>query len=100
MTNSTAKEKKQFLYAQEKNGAGAKGKPGAGPLAKAGDRTLEGHVIRVWSGDQVSIVDKTGKERRVQLSSTRAPKATDPKQAFYAAEAKEVREVGLTGCYR
>lgn len=70
----TAKEKKQFLYAQEKNGAGAKGKPLTGSSAKPSDRTIEGHVVRVWSGDQITIVDKAGKERRVQLSSTRAPK--------------------------
>jgi staphylococcal nuclease domain-containing protein 1 len=74
---STAKEKKQFLYAQQhENGASAKGKPAA-PGAAArnlGDRSIDGQVIRVWSGDQISIVDKAGKERRVQLSSTRAPK--------------------------
>ncbi|KIM20084.1 hypothetical protein M408DRAFT_30677 [Serendipita vermifera MAFF 305830] len=93
----TAKEKKQFLYAQEKNGAGAKGKPLTGSSAKPSDRTIEGHVVRVWSGDQITIVDKAGKERRVQLSSTRAPKTTDPKQAFYAAEAKEFLRKKLIG---
>jgi staphylococcal nuclease domain-containing protein 1 len=32
-------------------------------------------VIRVWSGDQLSVVDKeSGKERRLQLSSARGPK--------------------------
>ena len=74
---STAKEKKQFLYAQQENVAGSKGRPTAsGPSARnQADRSIEGQVIRVWSGDQVSIVDKdSGKERRLQLSSTRAPK--------------------------
>jgi staphylococcal nuclease domain-containing protein 1 len=37
-------------------------------------REFEGTVIRVWSGDQISIATKDGKERRVQLSSTRGPK--------------------------
>ena len=37
-------------------------------------RSFEGTVVRVWSGDQVSIAAKDGKERRVQLSSTRGPK--------------------------
>ena len=38
------------------------------------ERAFEGSVIRVWSGDQVSILTKDGKERRIQLSSTRGPK--------------------------
>jgi staphylococcal nuclease domain-containing protein 1 len=73
---STAKEKKQFLYAQHENGAGSKGKPitPGSSTRNPGDRSIDGQVIRVWSGDQISIVDKAGKERRVQLSSTRAPK--------------------------
>lgn len=37
-------------------------------------RAFEGTVVRVWSGDQISIATKDGKERRVQLSSTRGPK--------------------------
>ncbi len=37
-------------------------------------RSFEGTVVRVWSGDQISIAAKDGKERRVQLSSTRGPK--------------------------
>jgi hypothetical protein len=37
-------------------------------------RLFEGTIVRVWSGDQVSIAGKDGKERRVQLSSTRGPK--------------------------
>jgi staphylococcal nuclease domain-containing protein 1 len=41
-------------------------------------RALEGTVVRVWSGDQVSILAKDGKERRVQLSSTRGPKYVCP----------------------
>jgi len=50
--------------------------------AKANGTTPNGHtrnfdatVIRVWSGDQVSVVEKEGgKERRLQLSSTRGPR--------------------------
>jgi len=41
-------------------------------------RAFEGTVVRVWSGDQVSILAKDGKERRVQLSSTRGPKYVRP----------------------
>ena len=42
------------------------------------ERTFEGSVIRIWSGDQISILTKDGKERRVQLSSTRGPKCVCP----------------------
>ena len=38
-------------------------------------RSFDATVIRVWSGDQVSVVEKEGSsERRLQLSSTRGPK--------------------------
>jgi staphylococcal nuclease domain-containing protein 1 len=41
-------------------------------------RAFEGTIVRVWSGDQISILTKDGKERRIQLSSTRGPKYADP----------------------
>lgn len=38
-------------------------------------RDFDGTVVRVWTGDQISVLEKeTGKERRLQLSSTRGPK--------------------------
>lgn len=69
----------------------------AGPSAAAllKGKTLQAVVTRVWSGDSVSIVESGdanvlgGGERRVQLSSVRAPRATDPKLAFWANEGKE-----------
>jgi len=67
-----AKEKKLCLYANlptSSLASKANGHPAGGP-----SRNFEATVIRVWSGDQLSIVDKDGKERRIQLSSTRAPK--------------------------
>jgi len=65
-----AKEKKLCLYANLPAPSASKtnGHPGGS------SRNFEGTVTRVWSGDQLSIVDKEGKERRVYLSSTRAPK--------------------------
>lgn len=37
--------------------------------------SFEGIVVRVWSGDQISVTEKdSGKERRLHLSSTRGPK--------------------------
>ncbi|KAI9442378.1 transcription factor [Lactarius indigo] len=60
-------------------------------------RLFEGTIVRVWSGDQVSIATKDGKERRIQLSSTRGPKLSDPKQAYYAQEAREFLRKKLIG---
>jgi staphylococcal nuclease domain-containing protein 1 len=68
-----AKEKNLGLYASsgtssdKPNGAPA-------PSGASGAKNFEGTVIRVWTGDQISIVDSRGKERRVQLSSVRGPK--------------------------
>lgn len=73
-----AKERKQCLYAPSASGtATPSGTRSNGAAAVHGDkRPFEGHVTRIWSGDQISVLDKeTNKERRVQLSSTRAPKS-------------------------
>lgn len=67
-----AKEKKLCLYANLPTPSAALKANGQSPWGTS--RNFDGTVIRVWSGDQLSIVDKNGKERRVQLSSTRAPK--------------------------
>ncbi|KAI0302486.1 transcription factor [Russula brevipes] len=66
-------------------------------IANGPARAFEGTVIRVWSGDQISTVTKDSKERRVQLSSTRGPKLSDPKQAYYAHEAREFLRKKLIG---
>lgn len=70
-----AKEKRQYLYAggpiasSRSNGAG--GAAGSGSAGKSFDAV----VVRIWSADQISVVDKEGgKERRLQLSSTRGPR--------------------------
>lgn len=69
-----AKEKRACLYA---------GLPTPSATSKSNATTSNGQsrvfdatVIRVWSGDQISVVEKEGsKERRLQLSSTRGPKS-------------------------
>lgn len=69
----SAKEKRLCLYANT---------PTATATAKANGTTSTGQtksfdaiVVRIWSGDQISVVEKeSGKERRLQLSSTRGPK--------------------------
>jgi len=66
-----AKEKKLYLYANLPTSSGASRTNGNS--AGGSSRNLDATVIRVWSVGQLSIMDKDGKERRVQLSSTRAP---------------------------
>ncbi|KAF9793381.1 transcription factor [Thelephora terrestris] len=89
-----AKEKRLYLYANLPTSAASKTNEHS---AGGSPRNFDGTVIRVWSGDQLSIVDKEGKERKVQLSSTRAPKQSDPKQAHYANEAREFLRKKLIG---
>jgi staphylococcal nuclease domain-containing protein 1 len=66
-----AKEKHLRLYAN----APAPAAQANGATANGSTRTFDAIVTRVWSGDQISVADRdTDKERRIQLSSTRAPK--------------------------
>lgn len=68
-----AKEKRACLFANVPT-ASATAKAN-GTTANGQTRTFDATVVRVWSGDQLSVVDKdSGKERRLQLSSTRGPK--------------------------
>jgi staphylococcal nuclease domain-containing protein 1 len=71
-----AKEKKQCLYASFASTTATSSGTRSNGATHGDKRPFEGHVTRIWSGDQLSILDKeTNKERRVQLSSTRAPKS-------------------------
>ncbi|KAI0051169.1 transcription factor [Auriscalpium vulgare] len=88
-----AKEKRIGLYAN----APVPASNGKAAATANGARSFDATVIRVWSGDQVSVVEKDGKERRIQLSSTRGPKLSDPKQAYYAQEAREFLRRKLIG---
>ena len=68
-----AKEKKICLYANSATPAST-GKANTA-VSNGQARSFDATVVRVWSGDQVSVVEKdTGHERRLQLSSTRGPK--------------------------
>lgn len=65
-------------------------------------RQSEVIVTRVWSGDQLSVVplDKNGRdgvEKRVQIASVRQPRSNDPKQAYWAQEARELIRKKLIG---
>ncbi|EPQ57603.1 hypothetical protein GLOTRDRAFT_99467 [Gloeophyllum trabeum ATCC 11539] len=94
----TAKERRACLYANTASVPAAKTNGTGQPTTKGDSQSFEGVVTRVWSGDQVSVLERdTGKERRLQLSSTRSPKLSDPKQAHYANEAREFLRKKLIG---
>lgn len=68
----SAKEKRACLYANTTTSATAKSN---GTTTNGQARIFDATVIRIWSGDQVSVVEKdSNKERKLQLSSTRGPK--------------------------
>jgi staphylococcal nuclease domain-containing protein 1 len=92
-----AKEKRACLYAGVPTlSATLSTKVNDSPIGNS--RSFEGVVIRVWSGDQISVAEKeSGKERRLHLSSTRGPKLSDPKQTLYAQEAREFLRKRLIG---
>ncbi|KAH9984776.1 hypothetical protein BJV77DRAFT_965908 [Russula vinacea] len=89
-----AKEKRLGLHANAPS-AIALSKSISG-ISNGAVRAFDGSVIRIWSGDQISVVTKNGKERRIQLSSTRGPNL---KQAYYAQEAREFLRKKLIGKY-
>jgi len=57
----------------------------------------EAVVSRVFSADTLYIRNKTGAEKRINLSSVRQPKPTDPKQSPFGPEAKEFLRKRLIG---
>jgi staphylococcal nuclease domain-containing protein 1 len=70
-----AKEKRACLYANTLISSATTDAKGNGTTSSGHTRSFDATVVRVWSGDQVSVVEKDGgKERRVQLSSTRGPR--------------------------
>lgn len=63
--------------------------------ASAGDSEVT--VTRVQTADTLYVRNRTGPEKRVNLSSIRQPKPGDPKQAQFQAEAKEFLRKRLIG---
>lgn len=109
----SAKEKRLHLYANATAPTTASNNV---TTVNGQARAFDATVVRIWSGDQVSVVDASNKERRLQLSSTRGPKLVplleqilhcvdelpscrlaDPKQASYAIEAREFLRKKLIG---
>ena len=62
---------------------------GLASAAKNNASEADAVVSRVQTADTLYIRSKNGGEKRVNLSSVRAPKQADPKQAPWGAEAKE-----------
>lgn len=58
---------------------------------------LEAVVSRVQSADTIFVRNKAGAEKRINLSSVRQPKPTDPKQSPWVPEAKEFLRKKLIG---
>ncbi|KAI9828284.1 MAG: hypothetical protein M1819_006622 [Sarea resinae] len=63
----------------------------------AGAGNVEAIVSRVQSADTLYLRNKAGAEKRVNLSSIRQPKPTDPKQSPFGQEAKEFLRKRLIG---
>ena len=69
-----AKDRRLNLFANAPVSVSA-GKSNGNAAANGQSRSFDATVVRVWSGDQVSVVEKDSrKERRLYLSSTRSPK--------------------------
>ncbi|KAF1998950.1 hypothetical protein P154DRAFT_494301 [Amniculicola lignicola CBS 123094] len=65
--------------------------------AKAGAGESEAVVSRIQSADTLFLRNKNGVEKRINLSSVRQPKPSDPKQSPWGAEAKEYLRKKLIG---
>lgn len=66
-------------------------------IAKQGGGESEAVVSRVFSADTLFVRNKAGVERRINLSSVRQPKPSDPKQSPFGPEAKEFLRKRLIG---
>ncbi|PYH48768.1 putative transcription factor (Snd1/p100) [Aspergillus saccharolyticus JOP 1030-1] len=63
----------------------------------AGGAAEDYTVSRVLNADTLFIRNKAGQEKKISLSSVRQPKPSDPKQAPFAADAKEFVRKRLIG---
>ncbi|EXJ79829.1 hypothetical protein A1O3_08114 [Capronia epimyces CBS 606.96] len=70
---------------------------GASATKSSGVQDADFVVSRVLNAETVFIRPRSGEERKVTLSSIRQPKASDPKQAPFGADAKEFVRKRLIG---
>ena len=64
---------------------------------KTAGSDMEVTVVRVQTADTIFIRSRTGTEKKINLSSIRQPKPSDPKQSPFQAEAKEFLRKKLIG---
>lgn len=64
---------------------------------KIADGDVEVTVTKVQTADTIYVRNRNGLEKRLNLSSVRQPKPSDPKQAVWQAEAKEFLRKKLIG---
>lgn len=64
---------------------------------KVADGDAEVTVTKVQTADTIYVRNRSGLEKRINLSSVRQPKPSDPKQAVWQAEAKEFLRKKLIG---
>lgn len=70
-----AKEKRLYLYANLPTTTVSTTGKAIGATSNGHSRNFDATVTRIWSADQISVVEKEdGKERRIQLSSVRGPR--------------------------
>ncbi|KAK4561287.1 hypothetical protein LTR86_004604 [Recurvomyces mirabilis] len=70
---------------------------GAAPQQRSAGSEAEATVTRIFSADTLFIRNKAGAEKRINLSSVRQPKPSDPKQSSFGAEAREFLRKRLIG---
>lgn len=61
----------------------------AAPQRPGGAAAADYTVSRVLNADTLLVRNKAGQEKKISLTSVRQPKPSDPKQAPFAADAKE-----------
>lgn len=70
---------------------------GSTAQASAGPLDADFTVSRVMNAETIFLRPRSGEERRVNLSSIRQPKPSDPKQSPFGADAKEFLRKRLIG---
>ncbi|KAM3080754.1 hypothetical protein ACMFMG_005684 [Clarireedia jacksonii] len=59
--------------------------------------SLEATVTKIFSADQIFVQNKAGVEKRINISSIRGPRPTEPSEAPFRDEAKEFLRKRLIG---
>jgi staphylococcal nuclease domain-containing protein 1 len=86
------------LRQAEKNAQAAKQGLFKGHVAtSSGGGALEGIVTKVFSADTIYVQNKAGAEKRINLSSVRAPRRNEGSEAPFQDEAKEFLRKRLIG---